>query len=490
MKTYRHKIVTLTLLFLTIISVKAQKFDKTIKEKFKVNSDVAIVINATNTDVDIETWNKNEVSIEAVMEVEGVTKAAAEKILKKWKFEALGNKSKVKITSLSTNFDFKFDFDFNFPDIDVPHFEIPDIDFPDFEMPEMPEMDFDEFDYDAYKKDSSYLKGYKIRVAKQVKKFKESGYKERLDLVRNSDEYKLKIIEFKNSKEFKNIMIESKKIAEKVRKEILKNKSELKEQIKGAKKASKMAMEMIKKMKEEGKFDSIHNYSNSIHKLSDSINIQGENIYYSSDNKNSKVKVRKYFKIKVPKNATFDLNVRHGKLNIPNSNKKLSVNITYGNFVGGIISGVKNELKFSNSPVIINTLNSGNVTLKNVPNATFGTFSNANLFSNSSDVVIDEVGDNVALSQRFGNLEVLKIVPDFNNLNIILDYAKGTFKLSDAAFTFQINGKDSSFFIEDFFNKTTNIKKRGVETIQGFLKDKFSQNKLVLTGVYSSVNLN
>ena len=47
-----------------------------------MNPDVTIVINATHTDVDIETWNKNEVSIEAVIEVEGVSKKEAEKIVK------------------------------------------------------------------------------------------------------------------------------------------------------------------------------------------------------------------------------------------------------------------------------------------------------------------------------------------------------------------------------------------------------------------------
>ena len=70
MKVYKYKIFGLIVLL--AVSVQAQKFDKTIKEKFKVNSDVEVVINAAHTDVDIETWNKNEVSIEAVMEIEGL----------------------------------------------------------------------------------------------------------------------------------------------------------------------------------------------------------------------------------------------------------------------------------------------------------------------------------------------------------------------------------------------------------------------------------
>ena len=101
MKTYKYKLLSL---FLVIaFSVQAQKFDKKITESFKVNSDVELVINTAHTDVSIETWNKNTVSIEAVMEVEGVSKKEANKILDQWKFEALENKDKVKVTSKSSN---------------------------------------------------------------------------------------------------------------------------------------------------------------------------------------------------------------------------------------------------------------------------------------------------------------------------------------------------------------------------------------------------
>ncbi len=500
MKTYKYKIIGL--LVLLTLSVQAQKIDKKITEKFKVNSDATIVINATHTDVDIETWNKNEVSIEAVMEIEGVSEKEAEEIFKKWNFEALGNKNKVKIVSLSNNFGFDFKFDFDFPDIEVQGIDMPDLsglaglavlaelpEMPELpEIMEMPEMDFDvEFDFDAYKKDSTYLKGYKMRVAKQVTKFKESDWKKKYDSVRNSDEYKLKIIEFKKatkemakemkefkeSKEFKRTMEESKRVVEQVRKEMLNNKELMRDQMKVVKEASKKAMEMVQKMKEEGK---LHN---------------GENVYFlHKDSENSKIKIKKHLKIKVPKNATFDLNVRHGKLNVPKSNKKMTANISYGNFIGGIISGEKNELEISNSPVDIQSVNSGNITLNNVPNATFGTCSNSNLFANSSEVFIEEIGNDVALSQKFGNLEIKKIAPDFKLVNIILDYAKANLNFSNADYVYQINSKNSTLQLLDELTEVKSKTTDGVKIIEGFLNDKSAQNKVLITGVYSTVILN
>jgi len=491
MKVYKYKF--LSILLLLGIGLQAQTFDKKEKENFKVNSDVELVINATHTDVTIETWNKNEISVEAVMEVEGVSKEEADKILSKWKFEALGNKSTVKITSVSDDMDFNFDFNFDFSDMDIeiPEFEMPNIhiDIPDFEFPEMPEMKEMEFDYQAYKNDSTYLKQYKMQVAKQVEKFKNSDWKRKMDSVKNSDEFKQAMEEAKKaSAEAKREMMENKELweeqariakeaATEVRKEMLENKELWKEQAEIAKEASKMAMELIEEMKEDGTFDSIQNFS--------------ENIYFNySDSKNSKIKIKKYIKIKVPKSATFDLNVRHGKLNVPSSTKKMSANISYGDFIGGIIIGDDNELNFSNSPVVINTLDSGNITLKNVPNATFGTFSNGNLFSNSSDVIIDEIGENVDLIQKFGSLEISNIATNFKTFNLILDYSKASINLSKSNYVFQISDKKSTLNLSESLTKVSNKNLDGVKSIEGFYKDKKSINKLFLTSVYSSLILN
>lgn len=90
-------------ILLTAITVSAQKFDKKFSESFNTDKNVVININASNADIDVTTWNKNEVSVEAVIEVEGLDKKEAEKYFKNWKFEALGNKSKVQIKTGSNN---------------------------------------------------------------------------------------------------------------------------------------------------------------------------------------------------------------------------------------------------------------------------------------------------------------------------------------------------------------------------------------------------
>lgn len=492
MKAYKYKILAIVLIF--TISLKAQTYDKKINENFKVNSDVELVVNTINTDVTIEAWNKNEVEIIAVMEVEGANEVTAKKILKNWDFEALGNKSTVKITSLSENFNYNFDFNFDFPEIEIPDIEIPEFDIVMPEMPEFPEMpDFEEieFDFEAYKKDSTYLKKYKMQVEKQVEKFNKSDWKQKMDSIRNTKEYKhvkeemekaskeiaVQMKEWKNSEEYLQALEASKKAAEQARKEILENKDFIEAQTKIAKESAKKAMEMVQEMREKGLFDSIQNFS--------------ENIFYNINNgENSSVKIKKYIQIKVPKNATFDLNVRDGNLKIPDSNKKISATVSYGNFTGGSIAGNNNQLTISNSPTAINSLNATNVTLKNVPNAMFGTFSNGNIFSNYSTIIINNMGENVSLSNKFGDVEIAATETMFKNLNLILDYAKATINLSEAAYEYQITNKKSKLTLPNTFYTLSDENKDGVQLIRGYEKNKNSANKLFLTSVYSTLVLN
>ena len=116
-----------------------------------------VEINASHAEIDVTTWNKNEVLVEAFLEIEGLTKKEAEKYLKNYKFEALGNSSKVSITSGGNN-SFRFgdnDFvvfneNFKMPEIVIPDFEMPEIVIPEFNI-SIPDFDLDldlDFDFD------------------------------------------------------------------------------------------------------------------------------------------------------------------------------------------------------------------------------------------------------------------------------------------------------------------------------------------------------
>lgn len=198
MKMQQFKSVFIALMTLTSV-VYGQSDKKNFREEFKVKPDVVIDVNTRHTDIEIITWDKNEVVVEAFMKVEGedIDTKMRDEFYKKWDFDAYGNSSKITVKSRSDNFIDISSINFDAPNYDIFHknsdgqngfaFVMPDIsiqgldilDSIDFVMPELPEIvelpelpEFtirlpdlppmpSKFDYEAYKKDKSYLERWK-----------------------------------------------------------------------------------------------------------------------------------------------------------------------------------------------------------------------------------------------------------------------------------------------------------------------------------------
>ena len=92
----------LALLFIASGSVFAQSKKEKLNERFSVNKDVSIAVDTRYADVIFETWNKNEVSVEAYVEGKDASEA-----LRSWDLNVSGNSSSVRITSKGGNSDTK-----------------------------------------------------------------------------------------------------------------------------------------------------------------------------------------------------------------------------------------------------------------------------------------------------------------------------------------------------------------------------------------------
>jgi hypothetical protein len=164
-----------------------QKLAK-VTQKIKVDKDVTIDLNTSNCNIVFDTWNKNEVSIEAYMESDELSKEELQVALKNWKVEVIGSSKLVSISSKGSSGntwnivhsdgddhivelvlgELKYELadmpemDFNFVMPEMPEMPVmPKIP----ELPELPELPKDakniHFDYEAYKKDGEkYLKEY------------------------------------------------------------------------------------------------------------------------------------------------------------------------------------------------------------------------------------------------------------------------------------------------------------------------------------------
>ncbi|MDD7914325.1 hypothetical protein [Polaribacter ponticola] len=394
-----------------ISTTYAQKFDKKYTENFKVNKNVEVAINASNTDINVTTWNKNEVIITAFIEVQGVSKEEAEKYFKNWNFEALGNKNKVQITSKGNSSSlFKNDFlVFNDMDIQIPKFD--SIIFPNIKTIVLPEMNFD-FDFDL----NGILEGMDNLdeiVGKDGKySFQWNDGDTNININSKKDWEA-----FKKTKKYKELKKKLTIDKAKMKKEFAESKEQMKKELAKAKlEIKKIDKEKIKaellKAKEE---------------------LQKLKLNFSSDSKNliidgKKVKIKKRLEIKVPKNATFDLNTRHCKVKLPST--VASGNVNYGAFNANSLNGGKLTINYS--PVLINNLSTSNLFLNNVIDAKIASITNTKLSNNSSRVNIEKINQNVEISDRFGELIIQNIIPNYKMFHLILDNSDAKLNLSTA----------------------------------------------------------
>ncbi|OSY87712.1 hypothetical protein WH52_09790 [Tenacibaculum holothuriorum] len=482
MKCNPFKLTAVALLFSSMLL--AQKVEKKYNEKFYTNKDVEININASNADIEVTTWNKNEVEVNAYIEVEGLEKDEAEKYLENWNFEALGNKKTVKINASSNqfhafgkdNFVF-FNSNNNLPetigfgkelDEDViviaedglPEILIPDIDFDALITPALDNLDFD---FDKYDEDGdNYFIQWKDGVNDITIKSKEEWEK------------------FKKTKEYKKY----KKEKAKRKKELAKQLRELKKKKidkKEIKKALAKARIEIKKLDKE-------KIRKDIAKARKALKNTRFNYYFSSDNNftinDKKVKITKKIKIRVPKNATFNLNTRHCKVKLPKT--KAVGKVSYGSFNADELNG--GNLKIIGSPVTIQTLNACTLFLNNVQDAKITSASNMILNSNSSVIKIDNLIENSEVVDDFGELRIENVNRDYKKLFINLNSSvakikfNGLKKILKASFNKEgfskyLTKKPTMFYGENRISSTGNF---NITT---------EDNSIKIKGKYSKIDI-
>ncbi|WP_298764150.1 hypothetical protein [uncultured Polaribacter sp.] len=443
----------------------AQKFDKKFTEKFKVNKDVEVAINASNTDINVTTWNKNEVLVEAFIEIEGLSKKDAENYFKDWKFEALGNKSKVQITAKGSNsFRFKNDF-IIFNDTD---FTFPEIEIPNIETIAMPGMDFDfDFDVENIFVDLEDFDNYLIKDGKYA--FEWDDGEDKIS-IKSKKEW----LAFKKTKKYKELKEKMKVKKLKSRKSFLVSKEKMKKELAKAKIAIKnIDKEKIKRELEKAK--------KHIMKMKLNYNSNSDNIVING----KKIKIKKRLEIKVPKKATFNLNTRHCKVKLPNT--KASGKVSYGGFNADFLNGGKLTIDYSK--VSINDLNGCNLFLNNVTDAKIASVTNTTMSSNSSGLFINLVNENVDLRHKFGELTIDKITPNYQSFKLLLDYSDANVNLSNISdnLVFVIGNKSSLY--PNKASMKFNLLDANAKDINGNFIIKTNDESVLIQGKYSQIKI-
>lgn len=463
MKTIKlNYILLVCLLFSAGMFAQTKKLAKT----YKTKQDVTVVIDAKYTNILVENWDKNEVVIEAFLETGNLKSEDAKKALESWTIETSGNSDKIEITSGGgTAMNLNIDMDLSslsetmgglqdilgpmMTDMIAPMLEnISKNPLPPQFHEKIGNMNFD---YEAYKKDGDkYMEKWEKKMEKNFgKDFEKSMEEWGKQFEKNSEGWE---------KNFEQKMEAWGEDFEK----------------KFGKDMEKWGEDFGKKMETWGA-----NFGQEMEER------QGLKTGEKGSSKNS-TQGKRIIKIKMPRNAKLEVDVRYGELKLGERTTNLKADLSHSSLVANIIEGDKTQVKVSYSPINVNVWNYGVLQTNYVENCEIGKAKSIKLNSNSSDVTIKEITETGILSGTFGELTIGKLGAGFKNLDINLENSDLRLSLPSAALNFSYNGTQSN--IE--YPKASSIKSTksyDKEMLNGYYKSKDGNGSVNINASFSDV---
>ena len=483
---------------ITLVFITAKVFaqTKTFKETFNVGDNTILNITTTNTDIEFETWDKNQVEITATITLEGAADEEAERYFKNNQIEIKGNSKVIDITTgrnykglfrdsqtywLEADIDFKiepFFEDLKFPELSnlselselselAELVAIPELPV----IPELPDMPNVEFDYDAYKKDGDkYMKKWQKQFEKSYnKEFKE-----------NFEEWGEKFKEL-NEKRFDELS----KLKEKRRAKLLSERN--KKLVEKSQKRDLLLTQRDSLFVIRDKARAIRDYLRF--PIRDTLRSSKPNIFYlSSDKKNKKYKIKKSIKIKMPKSVKLKMNVRHGEVKLAATTKDLKASLQYASLLASTIEGRATDISAAYTPVLVQKWNYGQLKTDYSDRVNLKEVGELRLNAVSSNIVIDKLTKSALLSSNLGSVQIKSVSNNFKDIDVSLQNGEFDCKISKFPVSIYLNGTKSTIVYPSEWTVDHN-KNYDVEVYKGYQIRPNSGKSIRVNSKYSEVTL-
>ena len=379
----------------TITQSYGQVLTKTQQHKFSVKKDVVIALNSTYTNIEFELTDNNTVMIEAVMDIEGLSKTEANAYFKKWAFKASKKQNKLVISSFldhktNTNLDKHGYYNGYFID----------------------GVQRDAITLD--KKGVSKTKETNFTVKSSKKNAKVFDYKAYIE---EGDRYLIKFQKENNEPVGKRWFNKTKK------ERILLQKSVKKKQpnnpIKGAKQSIKSKEGLKAKLKKS--------------KLSKA-NVRSLP---------KRAIITKTLKIKIPRHAQLTINVRHGKVIFSDDITNLKADLSYVLLEANKISGTRTSIKGAYTNLEVNQWKAGNLDITFSDFVLIKEVASIDITANASLVSIDNITESINATGNFKMLSV-ELSSEIKQANIDVEDSKVVWiKLPNSPYNLRYEGMDS-----------------------------------------------
>lgn len=506
------KSIQILMLFLLVYtSAKSQQKKTKIDQSIKANKNVVINLNTSYTTIEIDTWNKDVVEIQAIIESDELGKEAFEKVYNNWNINVGGSTDAITINSNDPGNTWEEGFSLGFNDAsldalkeleahlaDLPEaMAIPELiegvlsgltDLPDLlkhpkmpELPKLPELPKGisnvSFDYEEYedrgevyleewskKYEKEYGKAYQEKMKNWAKEFDKvdfEAYEKEMEVW--GEEFG-KQFEENYGKDFeKRMEAWGEKFGEEFGEKMeiwgeafgkqFEDEIAPKLEAWGESFGENYAKEQGKTKGKQGKHSEKKQAKSKalLEKLEQKNKHKRNKIF----DFNSTQKVKKTIRIKMPKKAILNLDVRHGALKFVSTIHNAKATLSHTSLLANNIDGSETSINVSYSPVKITNWEQGELKLDFVENARINKVKQLVLNSNSSNININSLLDTSIINGSFGDLVINNLEESFNNLNIILENSEARINLpNNVDYNLYYNGNRSTFNTETVSNKT------------------------------------
>ncbi len=488
-KNMKHIYISMLCLFVTCSVLAQNRLTKT-KETVKANKQSTIYLDASHTNVEVDTWNKDYVEIEAYIESKKLNKEDLKLALKSWDLdiETEGNAITIRskgsqglwtedmsvnilneesIEALSN-----MDFNLNLGPLLEGLSSLESLkDLPEalnvLRIPKSPNGNYNmDFDFDKYQEEGeTYLNSWSKKYRKEYGEEYENEMRQWAKSIKQSD-----LDQFEKGMENwgENLGKDIEKAIEEGFGKDFEKKMEKWGEDFGKQFEEKLAPAMEKWGEEFGKaFEE---------KMEEAFgDSKSKNLF---ENSNKTHELIKTIKIKMPKKAKLKLDVRHGELKMASVISNPDITISHGKFLANSIDGSNASINISYSNASIQSWNEGTLKLNYASKTVIQSAKDLILNAVSSNIDIENLSGNSVIDGSFGDLYVQNITEDFNNLNIVLENSDALLNLPKAInYNLYFKGNQSKF----------NKEKTNSKTIKHNPNNEASNKTIVINAKYSNV---
>ncbi len=438
--------------------VLAQDKQNKLNEKISVNKDVTINLNTSHTNIIFETWGRNTIEVEAYLEGD-LNNENTQRILDSWQVDVLGNENVVTITSKAGN---------------------------------LWRENVTASSIKINEKNLQELRTLSPMIADMLGPLMENISKNPMPSTLSENQSN---VNYGNSKvnegEEKYIQQWENQIREKFSEDLDKDKQKWASQLKNDNSrniSGQMEIRLETWGEQYGK--EMNAWASQLIKdIGQQQNgVSNVTVYQYSSRRINTNNTSKVIKVRIPEEAQLRLNIRHGDVQLAEEANNIRASLSHTRLSGNVIDGNQTFIKAAYSPVFVRQWNNGKLVVNYVKNCRIQTAKNLLVNADSSNIYIQQLDENGAISGSFGIITIENLGESFSTLDLAVQNSDFNLKLPKTAFNLSYSGAQSLISLPRTLQINTR-KNFGNVFINGFQNTRSTDKMITINAKYSEVVL-